>query len=90
MMLLFTLELLSTCFLCGLRGVVGVFHLIAQPLPALMLRKVVFIKKKNSLFCLQTINQSETVLCPYLMVHWETSLGRIACQNADTIPRSAR
>lgn len=47
MMLLFTLELLSTCFLCGLRGVVGVFHLIAQPLPALMFRKVVIILKKK-------------------------------------------
>lgn len=54
-MLLFTLELLSTCTFCVLRGVVGVFHTIAQPLPALMLRKLIFMKKKE-LFTLSPNN----------------------------------
>lgn len=84
MMLLFTLKLLSTCTFCGLRGVVGVLHLIAQPLPALMLKKL--HEKKSYVLCLQTIRIK---LCSYLMVHWEASLDKIACQNVETIPRSA-
>lgn len=64
----------------------GVLHLIAQPLPALMLKKTHLHEKKVIYFVSKQLIRIK--LCSYLMVHWEASLDKIACQNVETIPRS--
>lgn len=66
-MLLFTFKSLSTCTFCGLRRVVSVFHVIAQLLPALMLRKVVFIKKKKVIYFVSKQLIKVKLCCPYLI-----------------------